>query len=562
MNFIFFDDPARFDASADQLAEALQTDIGWIRQHTEYGEAARRWSAAGRPRGLLLHSPTLEVAEHWIVSQPRGAPDPTEEIRTFVAASRHGARSAQRLRRIVQTSIVALLVVIIIGLVGWINQSYIAAQWRWVTIGRPFMIRNVRPYVLSAAAEQTLKIKDTFHECASSPDKHYCPEIVVIPRGSFMMGSPPIETGHHANESPQHNVTIAKPFAVSKFELTFEEWDTCVANGDCADARDMRWGRGEQPVINVSWEDAQRYVAWLSKVTGKPYRLLTEAEYEYAARAGTQTAYPWGDDIGKNNANCATCDSEWDWKRTAPVGSFAPNSFGLYDMVGNVWEWTDDCYHDNYESAPADGSAWSVAAAAAASFAVGRITALPSTFAPQPATISPPTLGSTFSVSELAGHWTSERSTLMEVAHMKFPAPSFFLAILVILSTPLVARSQIVAIGDSNVAGKGVSSSENYPAKLERELRAKGYTGIVVINAGINGDTTQGVLRRLNTDVPPSTKVAIVWVGINDVMKQGIPRETVAANKTEIANRLRARGIEVVTFTPSCQACAKIRNTS
>ena len=133
---------------------------------------------------------------------------------------------------------------------------------------------------------------------------------------------------------------------------------------------------------------------------------------------------------------------------------------------------------------------------------------------------------------------------------MKFPAPAFLLATLVILSTPQVARSQIVAIGDSNVAGKGVSSSENYPAKLERALRAKGYTGIVVINAGINGDTTQGVLRRLNTDVPPSTKVAIVWVGINDVMKHGIPREAVAANKTEIANRLRSRGIEVVMIHP------------
>ena len=122
LNFIFFDDRARFDTSADQLAEALQTDIGWIRQHTEYGEAERRWSAAGRPRGLLLHSPTLEVAEHWIVSRPRGAPDPTEEIRTFVATSRQGAQFTQRLRRTVQTSIVTLLAAIIIGLVGWINQ--------------------------------------------------------------------------------------------------------------------------------------------------------------------------------------------------------------------------------------------------------------------------------------------------------------------------------------------------------------------------------------------------------------------------------------------------------
>ena len=108
-------------------------------------------------------------------------------------------------------------------------------------------------------------------------------------------------------------------------------------------------------MINVSWDDAQSYVAWLSRMTGKTYRLLSEAEYEYAARAGTQTVYPWGDDIGKNNANCDGCGSRWDGKQTAPVGSFAANAFGLYDMVGNVWEWAEDCYHDSYNGAPADG---------------------------------------------------------------------------------------------------------------------------------------------------------------------------------------------------------------
>jgi formylglycine-generating enzyme required for sulfatase activity len=118
----------------------------------------------------------------------------------------------------------------------------------------------------------------------------------------------------------------------------------------------------------VSWDDAEQYVAWLSKMTGKTYRLLTEAEYEYATRAGTTTEYPWGDDIGKNNASCGRCGSRWDKEQTAPVGSFAPNKFGLYDMVGNVWEWTKDCYHASYEvdtpqgkiDAPADGSAWIV----------------------------------------------------------------------------------------------------------------------------------------------------------------------------------------------------------
>jgi formylglycine-generating enzyme required for sulfatase activity len=111
-------------------------------------------------------------------------------------------------------------------------------------------------------------------------------------------------------------------------------------------------------VLNVSWDDAQRYVAWLSKTTGKPYRLLTEAEYEYAARAGSATLYPWGDHIGANNANCNGCDSQWDNTQTAPVGSFHANGFGLFDMVGNLWEWTEDCVNENYQGAPADGSAW------------------------------------------------------------------------------------------------------------------------------------------------------------------------------------------------------------
>jgi len=171
------------------------------------------------------------------------------------------------------------------------------------------------------------------------------------------MGSPTTETGRDYDEGP-HHVTIAKPFAVSKFELTFAEWDTCVTYGECAQLSDAGWGRGRQPVIYVSWDDAQHYVSWLSKLTGKPYRLLTEAEYEYTARAGSQTAYPWGADLGNNNANCNSCGSEWDNKQTAPVGSFGPNKFGLYDVVGNVWEWVEDCYNADYADAPLDGTAW------------------------------------------------------------------------------------------------------------------------------------------------------------------------------------------------------------
>ena len=126
----------------------------------------------------------------------------------------------------------------------------------------------------------------------------------------------------------------------------------------CRKAADSGYGRDTKPVINVSWDDAQTYVAWLSKMTGRPYRLLTEAEWEYAARAGTTTAYYLGDDIGKGNANCNGCGSQWDGKQTSPVGSFAANQFGLYDMAGNVWQWVQDCYHADYNGAPTDGSAW------------------------------------------------------------------------------------------------------------------------------------------------------------------------------------------------------------
>ncbi len=214
---------------------------------------------------------------------------------------------------------------------------------------------------LTAAQERALKPGDSFKEC------DHCPEMIVVPPGRFTMGSP--EDQGRSDEHPTHDVAITKPFAVAKFELTFDEWDACATQSDCVQhVSDNGWGRGRQPVINVGWDDAQIYVKWLSRITGKDYRLLSEAEYEYAARAGTRTAYPWGDDIklsGQAMANCSGCGSQWDYRQKAPVGSFAPSRFGLYDMVGNVWEWTEDCHHVGYQGAPvgyqgapADGSAW------------------------------------------------------------------------------------------------------------------------------------------------------------------------------------------------------------
>jgi formylglycine-generating enzyme required for sulfatase activity len=177
-----------------------------------------------------------------------------------------------------------------------------------------------------------------------------------------MMGSPPSEKYGllDVDKGPQRLVTIAKPFAVGRYAVTFDEWDACVADRGCNGYRpsDEGWGRGRQPVIYVSWDDAKAYVAWLAKKTGKPYRLLSEAEREYVTRAGTMTAYWWGNDIGNGNANCDGCGSQWDGKQTAPVDSFKPNPWGLYQVVGNVSDWVEDCFHDGYAGAPSDGSAW------------------------------------------------------------------------------------------------------------------------------------------------------------------------------------------------------------
>ena len=153
-------------------------------------------------------------------------------------------------------------------------------------------------------------------------------------------------------------VTLNYWLAVGVYEVTFAEWDACVSDGGCEGYRpdDRGWGRGNLPAMDVSWDNAQSYVLWLSQRTGAKYRLLSEAEWEYAARAGTVTTYSWGNEIRRNRANCDGCGSRWDW--WVAVGSFTANDWGVHDMHGNVWEWVQDCWNDSYRGAPADGSAW------------------------------------------------------------------------------------------------------------------------------------------------------------------------------------------------------------
>jgi formylglycine-generating enzyme required for sulfatase activity len=190
--------------------------------------------------------------------------------------------------------------------------------------------------------------------------------MVVLPAGHFTMGSLVGEEGRENHEGPQRTVTIGKPFAVGKFEVTFAEWDECVAAGGCKyRPADKGWGRGRRPVINVSWDDITReYLPWLSHKTGKPYALLTEAEWEYAARAGTTTPFSTGHTIANHEANFNggfTSDGRAKGvyrDKTTEVGSFNANTFGLHDMHGNLWEWVQDCWKDNYVDSPIDGSVW------------------------------------------------------------------------------------------------------------------------------------------------------------------------------------------------------------
>ncbi|GMR07851.1 MAG: hypothetical protein BMS9Abin26_0855 [Gammaproteobacteria bacterium] len=180
------------------------------------------------------------------------------------------------------------------------------------------------------------------------------PAMVVIPGGSFKMGSSAVST--QFDEKPLHKVTL-KQFAMSKFEVSIAEYRRFLQATNYRSEESLK-GTSNQPAANISWKDATAYVKWLSQQTGKSYRLPSEAEWEYAYRAGDDTLYPWGADVGKNNANCFGCGSQWDFSSTAPVGSFAANKFGLYNMAGNIMEWTNDCYHKNYQGAPTDGSVW------------------------------------------------------------------------------------------------------------------------------------------------------------------------------------------------------------
>lgn len=230
--------------------------------------------------------------------------------------------------------------------------------------------------LLAAASLPALAASDApgtvFRDCKSS-----CPEMVVLPAGTFTMGTPDDEMGRQPDEGPLHPVTFAKPFAISRFQVTAGEWDAYVresgvkiADGDTRPGRECkaskpRYKQGpKQPAVCMSWYDAQAYAAWLSKKTGKHYRMVSEAQREYAARAGSSGPFPFPLDPDAEyeiSRHANVYGPKDGYSYTSPVGSYPANAFGVYDMHGNVYEWVADCYHDSYVGAPSDGSAWTEA---------------------------------------------------------------------------------------------------------------------------------------------------------------------------------------------------------
>jgi formylglycine-generating enzyme required for sulfatase activity len=346
LNFIFMRDPTEEAEGLASLRMAIDTDFTWVREHTRLGQLAADWDRNRRSSEFLLRGSSLSAAELWISERPGGGAAPSQLHREFIQASRAEAlRDAVRAGRTqVLIAILVIAVTASVGYLAWANRSALEFQARLI-------LDRVVPAALSATAERALKVGETLQECAS------CPAMTVIPTGSFLMGSPDGEG--HETEQPRHEVAISRRIAVSKFLITFAQWDACMAHGGCAHRADDRgWGRGLIPVTDISWSDAKTYVAWLSKQTGKPYRLLSEAEWEYAARAGSNDLYPWGNELGVGRANCPGWQSQWEDKQPSPVGTFPPNAFGLYDMIGNLWEWVEDSWHPNYAGAAQDGSVW------------------------------------------------------------------------------------------------------------------------------------------------------------------------------------------------------------
>jgi formylglycine-generating enzyme required for sulfatase activity len=327
----------------------LKADAEDLEQLETIERAADDWVRNEKKEAWLDHRAERLVAAESVLKREEFRKRLSDESIEYVQACRaretadrekDSAKRVQERRKDLRVKVVVggLVAVLLVGLAAWKYQKALQNEL--------YRFRNVQ--ALSAEQEHALKPRDSIKECTD------CPKMIVIPAGNFKMGSAETE---HKNEIPQHDVSIAEAFAVSENEVTFDEWEACVSHGNCRpDVSGNSWERRGQPVISVSWDDAQTYVAWLREVTGKPYRLLTEAEWEYAARGNMPTLYFFGSE-GGSLGQFAWYPANAEGK-THPVHKLRANPFGLYDIYGNVWEWVEDCYHDGYLNAPANGSAW------------------------------------------------------------------------------------------------------------------------------------------------------------------------------------------------------------
>jgi formylglycine-generating enzyme required for sulfatase activity len=324
----------------DKLREWIAAEREFLAWRNGLEAARRAWkdTPEGAKNEALLMGLPLANAQTWLAKR---AGDINEIDSKFIVLSRRGA---QRRQRRVQVLVGALLALLTLGSAGWWKQNLLREQYHWHIAMGPSVL------TVEQEKEKAAKPRSEFKECATG-----CPTMVVVPAGKFMMGSPESEKDRHDDEGPQHEVTIPKPFAVGKTEVTFAEWDICFAAGACSYASDVTLGRGDRPVINVSWDDAKQYVGWLSRISGKKYRLLSEAEWEYAARAGSQTRFSFGDDEAQLDQHAWYASNSFSTMQ--PVGKKAANAFGLYDMHGNVDEWVEDTLHQ-YNGAPTDSSPW------------------------------------------------------------------------------------------------------------------------------------------------------------------------------------------------------------
>ena len=343
----------------------------------------KEWATQGtEAKDLVRRGERLQMALDLLAD-----PDFAKKVapaKEYILACETAEKSERGRTRRLQVASYVLLLTVIVSLVVIIKKEWISEQIHWIWTVRPYIDANITPFLLKAENEKALKPGEKFREC-----EKLCPEMVVIPAGTFIMGSSdgktliigldgkprpgkpdPEEEGRDGNEGPQHEVSIERSFAVSRFSITFDDWDECHKLGGCPAASNSGWGRGLQPVINVSWNDAKKYINWLSLMTGKEYRLLSEAEWEYSARAGTKKAYSFDENYPPSAKICEYANfADKSLKKSnrtyqafeicddgkflpAIVGLYKPNRFGLYDMHGNVSQWTEDCYTERYDQAP------------------------------------------------------------------------------------------------------------------------------------------------------------------------------------------------------------------